>query len=107
MRQVSSGELDIAIIAAGEENSRLNFLELECHPLFALMQIEGRRHAKASHLFQEFSRSSMGAIWKTCSPFDARFCLLPGRRTRYRAVAKFNISQRRKKQRILWPSMKV
>jgi DNA-binding transcriptional LysR family regulator len=38
MRQVSSGELDIAIIAAGEENSRLNFLELESHPLFALMQ---------------------------------------------------------------------
>ena len=40
MRQVSSGELDIAIIAAGEENSRLNFLELESHPLFALMQAQ-------------------------------------------------------------------
>ena len=38
MRQVSSGELDIAIIVAGEENSRLNFLEIERHPLFALMQ---------------------------------------------------------------------
>jgi len=37
MRQVSSGELDMAIISAGEENSRLNFLEIESHPLFALM----------------------------------------------------------------------
>ena len=38
-RQVSSGELDMAIIATGEENPRLNFLEIESHPLFALMQI--------------------------------------------------------------------
>ncbi len=40
MRQVSSGELDMAIIAAGEENTRLNFLEIERHPMFALMQIQ-------------------------------------------------------------------
>ena len=39
-RQVSSGELDMAIIATGEENLRLNFLEIESHPLFALMQIQ-------------------------------------------------------------------
>ncbi len=39
-RQVSSGELDMAIIAIGEENSRLNFLEIESHPLFALMQTQ-------------------------------------------------------------------
>jgi DNA-binding transcriptional LysR family regulator len=37
-RQVSSGELDMAIIATGEANPRLNFLEIESHPLFALMQ---------------------------------------------------------------------
>ena len=40
MRQVSSGELDIAIVGMGEENPRLNFLELERHPLFALMKAE-------------------------------------------------------------------
>jgi DNA-binding transcriptional LysR family regulator len=40
MRQVSSGELDMAIIATGEENRRLNFLEIESHPLFALMQTQ-------------------------------------------------------------------
>jgi DNA-binding transcriptional LysR family regulator len=37
-RQVSSGELDIAIIAAEEQSPRLNFLELESHPLYGLMQ---------------------------------------------------------------------
>jgi DNA-binding transcriptional LysR family regulator len=54
MRQVSSGELDIAIIAAGEENSRLNFLELECHPLFALMQIEDATTRKRATCFEDF-----------------------------------------------------
>ena len=54
MRQVSSGELDIAIIAAGEENSRLNFLELECHPLFALMQIEDAATRKRATCFEDF-----------------------------------------------------
>jgi DNA-binding transcriptional LysR family regulator len=51
---VTSGELDIAIIAAGEENSRLNFLELECHPLFALMQIQEAAARKRAASLADF-----------------------------------------------------
>ena len=54
MRQVSSGELDIAIVAAGEENSRLNFLELERHPLFALMKAEDAAARKRSACLEDF-----------------------------------------------------
>ena len=54
MRQVSSGELDIAIVAAGEENSRLNFLELESHHLFALMQAEDAIARKRAAYLDDF-----------------------------------------------------
>ena len=54
MRQVSSGELDIAIVAAGEENSRLNFLELERHPLFALIKAEDDSARKLSACLEDF-----------------------------------------------------
>lgn len=54
MRQVSSGELDIAIVAAGEENSRLNFLELECHPLFALVKAEDVAARKQAVCLEDF-----------------------------------------------------
>jgi len=54
MRQVSSGELDIAIVAAGEENSRLNFLELERHPLFALMKTEDAAARKRAACLGDF-----------------------------------------------------
>ena len=53
-RQVTSGELDIAIIAAGEGNSRLNFLELESHPLFALMQTGELVARKRSPCLEDF-----------------------------------------------------
>jgi len=54
MRQVSSGELDIAIVAAGEENSRLNFLELDRHPLFALMKTEDDAARKRAACLGDF-----------------------------------------------------
>jgi len=53
-RQVTSGELDIAIIAAGEENSRLNFLELSRHPLFALMRTREPAARKRSTCIKDF-----------------------------------------------------
>jgi DNA-binding transcriptional LysR family regulator len=59
MRQVSSGELDIAIVAAGEENSRLNFLELERHPLFALMKAEDAAARKRASCLEDFD----GQVW--------------------------------------------
>jgi DNA-binding transcriptional LysR family regulator len=37
-RQVSCGEIDVAIIAVGDADARLNFLELSSDPLFALMR---------------------------------------------------------------------
>ena len=54
IRKVSSGELDIAIVAAGEENSRLNFLELERHPLFALMKAEDVAARKRAVRLEDF-----------------------------------------------------
>lgn len=54
MRQVSSGELDIAIVAAAEENSRLNFLELERHPLFTLMRSEDAAARKRAVCLENF-----------------------------------------------------
>jgi DNA-binding transcriptional LysR family regulator len=54
MRQVSSGELDMAIIATGEENSRLNFLEIERHPLFALMQAQEAAARKRVTSLEDF-----------------------------------------------------
>lgn len=54
MRQVSSGELDIAIVAVAEENSRLNFLELERHPLFALMKTDDDAARKRAACLEDF-----------------------------------------------------
>src|ERR1700678_4542784 len=53
-RQVSSGELDIAIIAAGDGNSRLNFLELSSHPHFALMSTKEPAARKRSTCLEDF-----------------------------------------------------
>jgi DNA-binding transcriptional LysR family regulator len=54
MRQVSSGELDMAIIATGEANSRLNFLEIERHPMFALMQVQEAAARKRVTSLEDF-----------------------------------------------------
>jgi DNA-binding transcriptional LysR family regulator len=53
-RQVSSGELDMALIAAGDENSRLNFLELSSHPLFALMSSKEPNARKRATCLEDF-----------------------------------------------------
>ena len=53
-RQVASGELDIAIIAAGDGNSRLNFLELANHPRSVLMRTGEPATRKRSTRLQDF-----------------------------------------------------
>jgi DNA-binding transcriptional LysR family regulator len=53
-RQVISGELDVAIIAAGHGTSRLNFLELTSYPLFALMGTWEPAARKRSTCLEDF-----------------------------------------------------
>jgi DNA-binding transcriptional LysR family regulator len=53
-RQVASGELDIAVIAAGDVNPRLNFLVLASHPRFVLMRTEEHAARKRSTCLRDF-----------------------------------------------------
>jgi DNA-binding transcriptional LysR family regulator len=53
-RQVTSGELDVAIVNAAGANARLNFLEIASHPLFALMQNQESVTLKRSTSLADF-----------------------------------------------------
>jgi LysR substrate binding domain len=51
---LANTDTDECIVAAGEENSRLNFLELERHPLFALMKAEDATAPKRTASLEDF-----------------------------------------------------